>query len=76
MSEYTSDEKTIARDFVKMYQSFAQSSDAVYANQSIKPIMANSFECMEIKSAVGNEMKAINTSFGEIDFWKSLHIPE
>lgn len=76
MSEYTSEESAIARDFVEMYRLFAQSSVAVYANQSIKPIKESSFECMEISAAAGNEMAAIDGSFGEIDFWRSLSIPE
>jgi hypothetical protein len=76
LSKFTRDESTIARDFVAMYRTLARSSDAVYGDQKIKPIKASAFECMEISAAVGNRMRPIDRSFGEIDFWNALNIPE
>ncbi|KAG5673610.1 hypothetical protein PVAND_003640 [Polypedilum vanderplanki] len=76
LNEYSNDELIIAHDFVEMYRTFSQTNNAVYANQSIKPIKSSSFECINIAAVANNRMIKIENTFGEVDFWKTLNIPE
>lgn len=59
-----------------MYKLLTEDSTIYY---DVKEVLANdgtSIQCMDIKSSTDYSMGLIDKSFGEIDFWKSLNIPE
>lgn len=76
MREYTSDEKTIGQHFIEMYKLFNDQNIVKFAGKLIEASDGNTIQCMNIESPSNYSMRVLDKSFGEVDFWKSLNIPE
>lgn len=76
LSSYTKEETEIGRYFVAMYREFSNANLVSFGNKEINAIKADDMECMEINSSFDYSMTKIGKTFGQIDFWNSLNIPE
>lgn len=63
-------------EIIQMYKLFNQENKAVFGEKEIVPVETNNMQCMNLKSPTEYAMLTIDKKFGEIEFWKSLSIPE
>lgn len=59
-----------------MYKLFNEQNVVKYAGKQIEASDGNTVQCMNLVSPSDYSMKALDKSFGEVDFWRSINIPE